>query len=153
MGAYRFKLSWKNHPDKCLDVMDHENSNGTLVQLWACLDDDDDQYFLIDPDQDTISYKIRWANHPEKCLDVQHGVPEQNGARLQIWDCNREESDDHQLFLMGSEKGSVSGPLHWHTVGMQKCVDVKEHGNYKGAWIQIWDCSDDNTDQHWVMIA
>jgi hypothetical protein len=150
---YKFKLHWENHPDKCLDVMDHGYLNGTLVQLWECLEDDDDQYFLIDPDDATISYKIRWANHPEKCLDVQHGSHGQNGARLQIWDCKREESDSHQLFFMGSDSGSRNGKMHWHTVGMTKCVDIKEHGDYKGAWIQIWDCIDDDTDQNWVMKA
>merc|ERR1711879_967086 len=119
-GVSTFKLKWENHPGKCLDVKDHESYNGNVVQLWDCLDNDDDQYWVID--DDALSYKIRWASHPEKCLDVKDHN-RQNGAVLQIWDC--EEGDDDQLFFMGSVKFSREGALHWKD---GKCVDVKDHG-------------------------
>jgi hypothetical protein len=151
-GMDKFKLTWYSHSGKCLDVKDHQSYNGNTVQLWDCFDNDDDQYWMVE--DGPTNWKIRWAAHPEKCLDVKDH-DEKNGATLQIWDC--EDGDKDQYFYLDNTRpaGAANipepvGKLHWQ-MHPNKCVDVKDHGDYNGNTFQIWDCFDGDDDQVWIM--
>lgn len=45
MDPAKMKLRWKAREHMCLDVTDHEATNGTPLQVWQCLDTDTDQVF------------------------------------------------------------------------------------------------------------
>ncbi|KAJ7579743.1 ricin B lectin domain-containing protein, partial [Mycena floridula] len=68
--------------DKCLDVKDGVNANGTKVQIWTCGENNPNQKFNVNWDG-----SISW-DRTGKCVDVT-GAPGDGGLGtfVQIWEC------------------------------------------------------------------
>ncbi|MCT2594816.1 PQQ-dependent sugar dehydrogenase, partial [Streptomyces sp. N2-109] len=64
--------------DKCLDVADAQNTDGTQIQLWTCNDTDAQKWTL--PGDGTLQAL-------GKCLDISGGGTA-DGTRVQLWTCN-----------------------------------------------------------------
>jgi len=140
-GTFRTKLVWHHDSSKCLDVKDHRSFNGNTIQLWDCLDGDDDQYFLLPSfAEDKGNFgKIRWSKDPKMCLDVKDHK-DFDGNVLQLWECFDDDAD--QNFMTPSEYAYA--PIKWANHG-EKCVDVKNQLSDNGNVIQIWGCDAENT--------
>jgi len=96
----------------CLDVKDHGDFDGSVLQLWECLDDDTDQNFLT-PSEYAYA-PIKWANHVEKCVDVKDQLSD-NGNVIQIWDCGAE--DTFHDFDASQSSTKPEGPFDLIIVG------------------------------------
>ncbi|MCI5114167.1 MAG: hypothetical protein D3921_07820 [Candidatus Electrothrix sp. AW1] len=142
---------------KCLDVSGAPGiENGTKVQLWDCeasgrhsngSQSDQVWYFSNGFIKNSVS---------GKCLDVSGAPGIENGAKIQLWDCetsgrnsNGSQTDQKWYFSNGFIKNSVSG----------KCLDVPgAPGIEKGVQLQLWDCetsgrhsNGSQTDQKWTV--
>jgi len=118
---------------KCIDVdVLNINNNGAKVQVWDCKNVVQ-QTFYFEPVANTNNVVIKSAfTGDDNCLDVddpQH-TSGQNGAKVQMWDCNFE--DQQQWTVDGNTIKSSNG----------KCLEVdfwKQNDN--GGLIQLWDCN------------
>ncbi|KAF7290840.1 hypothetical protein MIND_01325200 [Mycena indigotica] len=68
--------------DKCLDVKDGANADGTKLQIWTCAAGNTNQQWITGGWDQTIA----WASK-NKCLDVTDGKAD-NGQPIQLWDCD-----------------------------------------------------------------
>jgi len=149
-----FKLVLYTNPKKCLDVKDHQTDNGNVVQLWDCIDSDNDQYWTAGNTDAVINSDVKWATHTEKCLDVKDHQTF-DGTPLQIWDCLDGDLDQH-FYLDSTVRpaGSESiprpvGRLRWKS-HPSKCVVAKNGDDWNGNGIVLADCVDSQDNQYWV---
>ncbi|KAF9254892.1 hypothetical protein L218DRAFT_967776 [Marasmius fiardii PR-910] len=68
--------------DKCLDVKDGVNADGTKLQIWDCVPGSTNQLWIHRNDD----FTLQWAG-TNKCVDLTDGSLE-DGNVLQIWTCD-----------------------------------------------------------------
>lgn len=69
--------------NKCLDVIEGTNANGTKLQVWSCSPNTPYTNQVWDT---TDLGQIKWRKGANKCLDLTKGSVE-NGNPMQIWTC------------------------------------------------------------------
>jgi hypothetical protein len=79
--------------NKCLDVVDGVDGNGTKLQLWDCTPNNDNQRWVLQGGQ------LQWLGH-SRCLDVTDGLVATDGTVMQIWDCT--SYNDNQMWQLTS---------------------------------------------------
>ncbi|KAF9263064.1 hypothetical protein L218DRAFT_360238 [Marasmius fiardii PR-910] len=67
--------------DKCLDVTDGVNADGTKLQIWTCTRPGDTNQAWIALSDSTY----QWAG-TNRCVDLTNGILT-DGSQLQIWTC------------------------------------------------------------------
>ncbi|KAJ7254834.1 ricin B lectin domain-containing protein [Mycena rebaudengoi] len=77
--------------NKCLDVKDGVNADGTRLQIWTCASGNTNQ--LWEPEFGSVG-NIVWVGK-NKCVDLTNGNTT-NGNQLQVWDCN--SSNPNQIW-------------------------------------------------------
>jgi len=105
---------------RCLDA--DGTANGTRAQLWYCAGDAR-QAFSIDRPDGTV-------RHAGKCLDVT-GNAVNNGAQIELWDCN---GGGNQIW-----EPRVDGSLYNPQSG--RCLDIPFGSDAYGTKLQLWDCN------------
>ncbi|KJA25073.1 carbohydrate-binding module family 13 protein [Hypholoma sublateritium FD-334 SS-4] len=68
--------------NKCLDVTDGKNADGTKMQIWTCSTNNPNQKW----DYNVWANTITWFNKG-KCLDLTD-ASQASGNKIQIWGCN-----------------------------------------------------------------
>ncbi len=143
---------------KCIDVAGAPGTqNGSPLQLWDCeFSGNLDNGSQSDQVWEMTSGGFIRNRLSGKCIDVAGAPGKQNGARLQLWDCelsginpdNGSQTDQKWRFSGGFIRNRLSG----------KCIDVAgAPGRANKTALQIWDCErsginpDNNslTDQKW----
>ncbi|KAG7088985.1 hypothetical protein E1B28_012931 [Marasmius oreades] len=180
--------------DKCLDVIDGNNADGTKLQIWTCVPGSTNQLFIPFADS------IQWAG-TNKCIDLTDGNIS-NGNQLQIWTCDSNNSNQRwtansvsppppvqtvRLLATGAGQHAASvcmgatsntdgttvtlascgdsNAVNWvpppqganpntftgqiKTADGTKCLDVRDGNPSNGNLLQIWSCTDGNTNQLW----
>ncbi|MEV7965987.1 lectin [Sphaerisporangium sp. NPDC088356] len=107
---------------RCLDVTGASQTSGTLVQIWDCNGQANQQWTL------TSAGELRV--YGGKCLDV-YQQSTADGAQVQIWDCNGQSNQKWRL----NGDGSITA------VGANKCLDVPNYSTANGVKLQIWSCT------------
>ena len=115
--------------NRCLDVVDHQSSDGTPVQIWDCHGESNQKWSR--PGDGTI-------RSLGKCLDISGGATN-NGARVQIWTCNGS----------GAQRWTATAAGTLVNPQSNKCLDVVDVNNSNGARLQIWDCHN-GPNQRWT---
>merc|ERR1711879_101907 len=95
-------VHWANHPEKCLDVTEHQNRIGTPLQISDCTYHDFDKYFFLDtsvrpPSATNIPApvgRLRWNHHPRKCVVAQNGGA-WNGNSIVLTECASDSWDQY----------------------------------------------------------
>ncbi|MDM4781396.1 MULTISPECIES: cellulase family glycosylhydrolase [unclassified Micromonospora] len=106
---------------RCVDVSGGRTADGTVVQLWDCLNN---------PAQQWRRSGNTFVNpNSGKCLDVSGGRTA-NGSVVQLWTCL---NNGAQQWVVNSD-GSVVNP------NSGKCLDAVEYGTTNGTRLQIWEC-------------
>ncbi|WP_327032245.1 non-reducing end alpha-L-arabinofuranosidase family hydrolase [Micromonospora ureilytica] len=113
--------------DRCIDVPNATQTNGTRVQLYDCHGQSNQQWTYTSGKQLRV--------YGSKCLDA-NGAGTANGTGIIIWDCN---SGANQQWNVNSN-GTISG------VQSGRCLDVWGTGN--GQQVQLYDCHG-QTNQQW----
>ncbi|KAF7341849.1 hypothetical protein MSAN_02040400 [Mycena sanguinolenta] len=181
--------------DKCIDVTNGVNADGTPLQIWTCVEGSTNQMWT------SISNNtLQWSG-TDKCIDLTNGLIT-DGNVLQIWTCsennqNQEwtgtpDPDNTQTVTLsgGDISANSSGPfcitaasdtdgaaviltqcasftslypdgnITWvvptppltgtiSTFGGSKCLDVPNGSMTNGVQMQIWSCTEGNTNQVW----
>lgn len=117
------KIRLAADPSYCLDVKDHLNLDGNIIQLWQCADTDSDQTFVVPSAQ---KGRLHWSSHRGKCIDVRDHLPEP-GSAIQIWECLSNDSD--QYFFAKHSCHQAQAPEE------QQPPEVS--ANLPGQWI-VW---------------
>ncbi|KAJ7305535.1 ricin B lectin domain-containing protein [Mycena albidolilacea] len=67
--------------DKCIDVKDGVNADGTKLQIWSCISGSKNQQWIAQPTENTF----QWSG-TDKCIDLSDGKITDDNV-LQIWTC------------------------------------------------------------------
>ncbi|MFF7048052.1 ricin-type beta-trefoil lectin domain protein [Streptomyces griseorubiginosus] len=115
---------------RCLDVPGHNQSNGTLTQIWDCNAGANQQWTL------TSAKELRV--YGDKCLDATgHGTSD--GTAVEIWSCNGGANQQWTLDSNGTIVGVESG----------RCLDVTGGRTANGSGLQLYSCGS-GTNQQWT---
>jgi alpha-galactosidase len=114
---------------RCLDVTGASQTNGTLVNIWDCNGQSNQQW------TSTAAGELRVYGN--KCLDVDNNGTA-DGTGVLIWDCN---GQNNQKWRFNAD-GSITA------LGANKCLDVPNSSTANGVKLQIWTCSG-GTNQRW----
>ncbi|KAF9257164.1 hypothetical protein L218DRAFT_936088 [Marasmius fiardii PR-910] len=85
-GVNSTPRSLKIFGDKCLDVTNGINTDGTKLQIWTCVDGNTNQQWISVTD-----FTFQWAG-TNKCIDLTDGNINP-GTRLQLWTCDSSNSN------------------------------------------------------------
>ena len=116
--------------NRCLDVPNASQSDGTFLQIWDCSGNANQQWTLTSSNQLTV--------FGAKCLDVP-GHATAAGTRIEIWTCNGGANQQWRLNSNGTVVGVESG----------LCLDVTARGTANGSAIEIWTCNG-GSNQQWT---
>ncbi|KAJ7728573.1 ricin B lectin domain-containing protein [Mycena maculata] len=116
--------------DKCLDVTNGVDADGTLLQIWTCATGNTNQMWLRG-DQ-----TITWSGE-DKCVDLTNGDLA-DGNQVQIWECDPENNNDNQKW----QSSAITTPTSF-VISLKKdpSLCVAASGNAIGAPVVIDDCS------------
>ncbi|KAF7374044.1 hypothetical protein MSAN_00285100 [Mycena sanguinolenta] len=116
--------------DKCLDVTNGDNVDGTKLQIWTCASGNTNQMWVPAGDQSTIT----WAGQ-NKCVDLTNGLVT-DGNQIQIWDCDT--LNENQKWIYNSDQNN-SGP--W-AISLKKdpSLCVAGFSPVSGSPVVIEDC-------------
>eukprot|EP00931_Biecheleriopsis_adriatica_P115814 TRINITY_DN91568_c0_g1_i1.p1 TRINITY_DN91568_c0_g1~~TRINITY_DN91568_c0_g1_i1.p1 ORF type:complete len:845 (-),score=126.78 TRINITY_DN91568_c0_g1_i1:77-2611(-) len=119
-GSSVTKIHLASAPELCVDVKDHRDQNGAIIQVWSCIATDVDQNFMFSPTSERG--KLQWVSHSEKCVDVRdHSTTP--GVHLQLWDCM--DGDADQYFSADEACPGQSQEVHLAMTGIMR-------GHYTG---------------------
>jgi hypothetical protein len=79
-----------------------------------------------------------------RCLDVPDGVAV-DGGRPQIWDCNKNNRNQHWQSIGSGSYTWIQMPA----LAPTKCLDAKDGRRDVGTPVQFWQCYADNDNQRW----
>jgi hypothetical protein len=116
-------------PGLCLDVVEKGTANGTLVQVWTCTGN---------PNQEWTYDGTLLRVYGNKCLDVTGGSVD-DGTPIEIWDCSAE--DGNQAWTW------IDGAFQW--TGQQRCLDLTDGVDAPGTALQLWTCQSGDPNQEW----
>ncbi len=116
--------------NRCLDVPNASQTDGTYLDIWDCGSGANQQWTLTSSNQLTV--------YGSKCLDVP-GHAKTAGTRVEIWTCNGGANQQWQVNADGSVVGVESG----------LCLDVTGNGTANGTAVELWTCNGGNN-QHWT---
>ncbi|MCC3651266.1 ricin-type beta-trefoil lectin domain protein [Streptomyces sp. S07_1.15] len=119
--------------NRCLDVVDAGQTDGTSLQIYDCWDGANQQWTLTDGNELTV--------YGNKCLDVP-GHATAPGTRVQIWTCNGGANQQWQVKSDDTVVGVESG----------LCLESAGAGTANGTAVQIGTC-DGGSNQKWTGLA
>jgi Ricin-type beta-trefoil lectin domain len=59
--------------DKCLDVTNGVDADGTHLQIWECTSDNRNQIWWLSPGEKGVQ-NVKWAGDTTKCVDLTGGI-------------------------------------------------------------------------------
>ncbi|WP_308295754.1 arabinofuranosidase catalytic domain-containing protein [Streptomyces odontomachi] len=118
-GATALRNSAAN---RCLDVPNLSQTNGTQTELWDCNSGTNQQW------TPTSAKELRV--YGTKCLDDDDNGTA-NGTRAIIWDCNGGTNQQWDLNSDGTITNVRSG----------LCLDASNSGTANGTLVQLWQCT------------
>ncbi len=115
--------------NRCLDVPNVSQNNGTFLQIWDCNGGSNQQWTALSNGELQV--------YGSKCLDVPNHATSA-GTRVEIWDCNGGANQQWTLNSNGTVVGVESG----------LCLDVTGQGTANGTQVEIWTCNG-GSNQQW----
>ncbi|MBT2421827.1 RICIN domain-containing protein [Streptomyces sp. ISL-22] len=119
--------------DRCLDVPNAGQTDGTNLQIWDCNGGTNQQWTLTDSNQLTV--------YGNKCLDVP-GHATAAGTRPVIWSCNGGTNQQWRVNADGTIVAVESG----------LCLDVSGGATANGTAVQLWNCHG-GSNQKWTGLS
>ncbi|CAE6532669.1 unnamed protein product [Rhizoctonia solani] len=118
----------KIHGNKCLDVKDGKDANGSKLQIWSCNGNSANQKFWYSFWDYTLSWKDRG-----KCVDLSGGSVE-NGNVAQVWGCKKE--NPNQVWTTGYLSSDPPQTSEKGQYGTNRCgTESSQTSNCQTAWI------------------
>ncbi|MET7783729.1 non-reducing end alpha-L-arabinofuranosidase family hydrolase [Streptomyces sp. NPDC005388] len=119
--------------DRCLDVPNASQTDGTSLQIWDCSGGTNQQWTATDNNQLTV--------YGNKCLDVP-GHATTAGTRVQIWSCSGGANQQWRVNSDSTIVGVESG----------LCLDVTGAGTANGTAVELWTCNG-GSNQKWAGLS
>jgi hypothetical protein len=116
--------------NRCLDVPNLSQTNGTQTALWDCNGGTNQMW------TPTSAKELRVYDN--KCLDAS-GSGTANGTKAIIWDCNGQTNQQWNVNSDGTITSVQSG----------LCLDAAGYGTANGTLVQLWQCTG-ATNQKWT---
>jgi hypothetical protein len=116
--------------NRCLDVPNASQTNGTQTELWDCNGGTNQQWTLTSSGQLQV--------YGSKCLDAS-GQGTTNGTAVAIWDCNGQANQQWSLNSDGTVTGTQS----------HLCLDATGNGTANGTLVELWACNG-GSNQRWT---
>ncbi len=145
----------------CLDVTGGVNANGTKIQLYQCLAGDQNQQWMIQPqDNGSLTPGVELVNHATgRCLDnydtSSTGNGTDNGTQLDIWACNG--NPNQQWTLPYPQPGVSDRLISNYPAGAgaaaPMCADDYNGSSTNGNKIDTWECNNNAGSQDWMIAA
>ena len=142
---------------KCIDGEGAPaTNNGASLQLWDCeLDGRGPNFTLTDQKWELTAEGFLRNALSGRCLDVEGAPGMNNGARLQLWDC--EYNGLGPGFTATDQKWELTSEGFLRNKLSGRCIDVRgAPAVNNGARLQLWDCEWNGlgpgftaTDQKW----
>ncbi len=111
-----------SNANRCLDVPNNSQTNGTQTELWDCNGGTNQQW------TPTSAKELRV--YGTKCLDDDNNGTA-NGTHAIIWDCNGGTNQQWNLNSDGTITNVKSG----------LCLDASSAGTANGTLVQLWQCT------------
>jgi hypothetical protein len=143
----------------CLDDTGGGTANGTKIQLYKCLASDQNQQWMIEPQDNASATPGVELVNPEtgKCLDnydtsATDGGTD-NGTQLDIWTCN---GNPNQQWTLPYPQPGVSDRLISNypagaAAATPLCADDYNGSASNGNKIDAWDCNNNAGAQDWMI--
>ncbi|KAF7296340.1 hypothetical protein HMN09_01104100 [Mycena chlorophos] len=126
--------------DKCLDVTNGVNADGTLLQIWTCASGNTNQMWTPGNED-----PIQWGS-TGKCIDLTNGVTSPSGGQFQVWDCD--QVNENQLFNIEAVTKPKTRKIQ-PKANQGLCVTAAS--NTVGAKVVVEKCSDSlDSTQAWT---
>lgn len=125
---------------KCLDAdANFLGYNGDRVQLWDC-NGGTNQKWLPIPVNSNVKNRVILENAADgKCLDADANGLNNNGTRMQLWDCGRFTNPAEQTWDMLNVYGSTTDWV-FRNLANGKVLDADANSvNNNGGKVQLWD--------------
>ncbi|KAJ6479701.1 ricin B lectin domain-containing protein [Mycena sanguinolenta] len=129
--------------DKCLDVTDGLDADGTKLQIWTCASGNTNQQWVSAGQPGTP--QIVWAGK-NKCVDVTNGNVT-NGNVMQIWDCDASFDNSNQNWGIAvvTQPKSVSFSL-----ASDPSLCIAASANSTSVPVTVETCSANSPAQTWI---
>ncbi|KAG8695993.1 hypothetical protein FRC09_008801 [Ceratobasidium sp. 395] len=121
----------KAYGDKCLDVVDGKNADGSKLQVWTCGNNNPNQKWYYTGYGDN---HLAWTDHG-KCVDLTGGSMN-NGNVAQVWSCSGK--NPNQVWNVGYMANNLPSKSEKGQTGTNKCTpsaDSDTKSMCQTAWI------------------
>ncbi|KAJ2918133.1 hypothetical protein MD484_g2246, partial [Candolleomyces efflorescens] len=114
--------------NKCLDVKDGVNQDGTKLQVWTCSADNANQQWYYSKWDNTVT----WTGKG-KCIDVVEGS-QADGTLIQVWGCYNK--NPNQVWSTGYLPSALPNKSQNGQSGTNSCgTGSSQSANCQTAWI------------------
>lgn len=120
---------------RCLTTTDPA---GTQLAIADCITGDEPQNWSYDTATQTMFAVVAGTTY---CLDAE-GSGAGNGVRIVGWSCT---GQPNQRWTVDQAKRTIVG------IPSGRCLSVQGAETNNGAPVELWDCSDTNTNQQWII--
>jgi chitinase len=117
----------------CVDAKKFGTANGTVVQQWACGNQQVNQEWQFQPTSGGF-FKVVGRNAPSEVWDVTH-VGTANGSLIQTWTYGGGLNQQWQPVSLGN------GFFKFVARNSGRCLDVPAASTANGVQLQIFDCN------------
>jgi chitinase len=117
----------------CVDARKFGTANGTIVQQWACGNQQVNQEWQFQPTSGGF-FRVAGRNAPTEVWDVTH-VGTANGSLMQTWTYGGGLNQQWQPVDMGN------GFFKFVARNSGRCLDVPAASTTNGVQLQIFDCN------------
>ncbi|KAJ7644785.1 ricin B lectin domain-containing protein [Roridomyces roridus] len=128
--------------DKCLDVTNGVDADGTKLQIWTCGSGNPNQQWVSAGQGGQGTPQIVWAGN-NKCVDVTNGNVTQ-GNVMQVWDCDSSNTNQNWGIAVVNQPKSVA-----FTLAADTSLCLATSANSTSAPITVETCSSSPA-QNWL---
>jgi hypothetical protein len=119
--------------NKCLDVKEGVDANGTKLQIWTCSSDNNNQKWFYD----RYGFNLQWVKNRGKCVDMDGGILT-DGRNVQIYGCNW--GNANQIWNPGYDALTLPAKTQTGQYGTNACGTTNSQtSNCQTAWINSID--------------
>merc|ERR1712054_504076 len=133
----------------CVDVKDHGDFLGNVIQTWECLAGDDDQAWIMDICEGCEGHRAASAAEANTSEIALAESAEEHASDVSTAESNTSDGGAPKARRLQTPGEGDMFKLRWYG-DQSKCLDVKDHGNWNGNAVQLWDCFEEDSDQYWT---
>ncbi|KAF7351338.1 hypothetical protein MSAN_01565300 [Mycena sanguinolenta] len=139
------QLQWSG-TDKCIDLTNGNTANNTVLQIWTCVHSTSRNQEWFKADTSSLVEIVASDGSGEYCIA---SASDDDGAAVTLVDC-----DDYTAtypngnIIIDVPAFSSSGPI----TGFGKRLDITNGVNADGTKLQLWSCVAGNTNQNFTSL-